>query len=527
MKAVWTGLAAALALAPGVAHAAWHVASAKHFVVYSDDDPEKIREFAGDLERFDKAVRVLRGLPDPPIGPENRLTVFVVRDLNAVAKLAGTSQIAGFYEGRATGAYAVVPKRGTGSSRRDISANAVLLHEYTHHLMFSNWPDAAFPIWFSEGFAEFHSTAAFDDDGSISIGNPALHRGWELVAAEDTSLADLLSGKLTDRDAIYGRGWLITHLISFDKARQAQFGEYVRKLNAGEPPAEAAAAFGDVKTFERDLTRYSRQRRMNVWSVAASALPVSPVAMRPLTAGEAATMAVRIRSTVGVTDKTAKGVAEDARRAAAPFPDDPGAQGVLAEAEVDAGQNDAAIAAADRALKADPRNVQALLIKSKALVAKAAAAKVKDPAVWTAARAPLLAANRIDTESPAPMVLYYLSFRAADQAPSKNAGDGLLKAQQLAPFDPMLRLTAARLLVERKEAEWAKRLLKPMVYSPHGQAMGTLAAQMIGALDRGDYAGALAAGRDKEADAKTPPEGKEQPIAPAAGGAWRWPTGRR
>lgn len=505
MKAVAAFLAAAFAFVPGAARADWHQASGRHFVVYSDDDPEKIRAYTTHLERFDKAVRVLRGLPDAEIGPENRLTVFVVPNVDAVSKLANNAPIAGFYEGRATGAYAVVPRRGTGTSLRDISADKVLLHEYTHHLMFSSWPDAAFPMWFSEGFAEFHSTAEFREDGGVALGNPALHRGWELMLSEATSLGDLLAGKSQDASAIYGRGWLITHYVSFNEARQAQFGEYMRRIAAGEPAEKAAAAFTDLKGFEHELRAYVRQKRLSAWSVAASALPVTPVTVRRLTPGEAATMAVRIRSKVGVTERTAPGVARDARRAAARFPGDAGAQAVLAEAELDVGEHDAALAAAERALAADPRCVHAMLVKAQALVAKAVAARSHDAAAWSAARAPLLTANKVDTEAPAPLLHYYLSFVAADQTPTKNAGDALIKAQRLAPFDPGLRLMAARLLVERKEGDWAKRLLKPLAFNPHGRSLSGIASQMIAALDRDDYAAALAAGQDKDAGKRKQP----------------------
>lgn len=508
MKILGAVLAAALAFVPGAARAAWYEASSKHFVVYADDDPEKIRAYTTELERFDKAVRVLRGLPDPEIGSENRLTVFVVKNLDAVAKLASNREIAGFYEGRATGAYAVVPRRGTGTSLRDISADKVLLHEYTHHLMFSSWPDAAFPTWFSEGFAEFHSTADFRKDGSISLGYPALHRGWELLLSEETSLADLLTGKSLDSNAIYGRGWLITHYVSFHEGRQAEFAEYMRRLATGETAEKAAAAFTDIKGFEKELHAYARRREMSAWTVAAKAVPIAPVTVRPLTPGEAATMPVRIRSKVGVTSKTAPDVAKDARRAAARFPGDAGAQTALAEAELDTGEYDAAIAAADRALAADPRRVPAMLFRAQALMAKAAAAKAQDPAIWGAARAPLLAANRIDTEAPAPLLHYYLSFVAAGETPTKNAGDALIKAQRLAPFDPGLRLMASRLLVERKEGDWAKRLLRPLAYNPHGRGLSAMATQMIAALDRQDYAAALAVGEEKDTT-----EGKQPPVS--------------
>ena len=42
------------------ASAEWVEATSRHFVVYSDESPEKVREFTEKLERFDRAVRTAR-----------------------------------------------------------------------------------------------------------------------------------------------------------------------------------------------------------------------------------------------------------------------------------------------------------------------------------------------------------------------------------------------------------------------------------------------------------------------------------
>lgn len=75
---------------PGVAHADWYEASTPHFVVYSNDKPEWAKTFATQLERFDKALRYLRGLPDIPIGDANRVTVFVVPPPSRSLRETGT-----------------------------------------------------------------------------------------------------------------------------------------------------------------------------------------------------------------------------------------------------------------------------------------------------------------------------------------------------------------------------------------------------------------------------------------------------
>ena len=90
------------------ASAAWHKASSKHFIIYADQNPEKLRAFAAKLEKFDKGVRLTRGMTDYEFGDGNRLTIYVVRDVAAAEKLIGVRNIGGFYIGRATGPLAVV-----------------------------------------------------------------------------------------------------------------------------------------------------------------------------------------------------------------------------------------------------------------------------------------------------------------------------------------------------------------------------------------------------------------------------------
>src|SRR6476661_1095980 len=103
---------AATALASPVS-AAWYVAQSKHFIIYADDTPKHLEEFASQLERFDQAVRYATRLDDPEIGNGNRLTVFVVPTEKDVRSLIGDKSgfFAGFYTGRVAGSLAYVPKR--------------------------------------------------------------------------------------------------------------------------------------------------------------------------------------------------------------------------------------------------------------------------------------------------------------------------------------------------------------------------------------------------------------------------------
>jgi hypothetical protein len=170
-------------LLPTAASATWREASTPHFVIYSEESAESLRAFATRLERFDGAMRLMRGMGDPPIGPSNRLTIYVVPNVGSVQRIAGrhAANVAGFYVPRASGTIAVVPRSAGESGVFDMNAQTVLLHEYSHHFMMSEHATAAYPAWYIEGFAEFNATTEFNKDGSIGFGLPALHRAYGLV----------------------------------------------------------------------------------------------------------------------------------------------------------------------------------------------------------------------------------------------------------------------------------------------------------------------------------------------------------
>src|SRR3982750_3708985 len=98
-------LAAGLSAA---AHAEWYRASSEHFLIYSEQKPDVLKQFAEKLERFDSAVRVVRGMDALPPSQGNRVTIFMVGSPAEVQRLAGdkSGTLEGFYKGRASGSIA-------------------------------------------------------------------------------------------------------------------------------------------------------------------------------------------------------------------------------------------------------------------------------------------------------------------------------------------------------------------------------------------------------------------------------------
>jgi tetratricopeptide (TPR) repeat protein len=499
-------------LVPVSAQADWHEASSAHFVVYANDRPEAIVKFTQELEKFDKVMRYLYTKnPNPVVGPANRVTVFVMPRSRTIEKLAGSNWVAGFYIPRAGRNVAFVPRDVGQNDPFDLSGATVLRHEYAHHFMYSTFP-AVFPYWFSEGFAEYFATMKFDKDGTAMVGIAPGHRSWGLSSGNPLPVERMIT--LTDtrlnsdqREALYGRGWLLTHYLMSDPARQKQLAQYIGALNQGTSLEKAAESFGDLKELGNALERHLGRSRLPIWRIAPAAINPGPVKLRPLTKGEAAMMDVRVQSEAGVTPDEAKKVVIEARRDAAPYPNDPGVQEALAEAEFDAGNHAEAAAAVDRALAADPRRNKALLYR--AMIEFALASKGDARAKpWPAVRQAIIAANRADPEDPQPLMLYYRSFREAGEAPTAAAKAGFAKAYDTAPADLGLRMEAAFMFLQDGNRVEAREALRTIAFHPHGRRNADHARLLVEAIDRGDPVARIMAIKPPGAEADAPAEGE-------------------
>ena len=506
--------AAALALAlPGAARAEWHEAKSKHFVIYSDGSQDELRKFATKVEKFDAAVRVVRKMADPPLGDHGRLTVYVLRDAAAVARMyGGRSGVAGFYSPRASGSIAFVHREsssGTPEEYRkfELNADTVFFHEYFHHMMLSD-AHVPLPRWVVEGFAEFFATATVESDGSVLFGRAANHRSSGLYSIPDVSLEEMLGnsfGKLSDEGTheLYARSWLLTHYLYGSVERRGQLDRYLAGIQAGKPAiVSAREAFGDLKLLDRELNKYLSSKNLAGHLVPAAQVGNPAIEVRRMTASEAEIMPVRMRSDRGVDEKAAAAVVKQARAVAAKYPNDAFVQGVLAEAEHDVGDYAAAIAAADRALVANPKDVQALIYKGRSLMRQGKA----DPKAtdWSKVRSLFARANRIEPEFAEPLMLYYETYGAEGIKAPETAIKGLLYAVLLAPGDQGLRMSAVVELIERNRLEEAKTVFVPIAYDPHLNAQWRDRFAQVMA--------AISAGRGSEAIAliRAPPPGSAE-----------------
>jgi tetratricopeptide (TPR) repeat protein len=453
--------------------AEWHEASSDHFVIYSSQNPKTVRAYAEQLERYHNAMTLGFKQKITKPSPSNRVTIYVVRNEDQVRKLEGSGNrfVAGFYSSRAGGSVAFVPKVETNS--QDLSfSEIILLHEYAHHFMYTVFA-GAYPLWFSEGFAEFYASAKFDKDGSVGLGLPAKHRAGELFALTPIPIEKLLDTQayLSDRgksfDSFYGRSWLLFHYLSFETKREGQSATYLNKLGEGVSEIEAAkAAFGDLKLLDRDLKTYMNKRMMSYRKLSGTALTPGPINIRKLDEGETAMMPVIMQSRRGVNEESAAKVIIEARKIAAQFPNNAPVLAALAEAGFDAGNDKEAIAAADRAIAIDPKNINAHIQKGYAMMRMAPDAKDEDKA-WSDVRKHFSAVNRIENDHPIPLMQFYISFMKQGRKPTENAVKGLEWALALAPFDGGLRWMVSNHYMQNKNYKDAVDTLGPLAYNPH------------------------------------------------------------
>jgi tetratricopeptide (TPR) repeat protein len=503
MRSAFIGLLLGAAAVLGTpAHATWYEASSDHFIIDADSSETRIRDFARKLERFDAELRALYGVQDDPSRRSNRIRLFAT-DTGTILRMCNPgcpSGTRGFYHPLAGGSviFTSTLTASGGDSVYDLDAQEVLLHEYSHHFMFSNFT-GAYPMWFTEGFAEFNANVRFNPDGSVLMGRPANYRAYGLFSHNTLSIRELLDPPARDLkdgmalDMIYGRGWLLVHYLMTNKERRGQLDTYLAEMNRGKSSIDAATtAFGDLRKLDGALSAYLAANRF-------TELRMPPpdkepaVDVKPLSQGAGAMMQVHMRSTNGVNEQQAKTLLPEAEKRAAPYPNDPRVQIELAEAEYDAGNDEAADAAADRALAADPKERTAMLYKGMVAVRRATKSHSTDAKVWSAARGWYARANRADPEAALPLLLYYESYMAQDVRAPDLAVQGLQKAESLAPEDPRVHfLLAGRMLADGDSAT-ARRLLAPIAYSAHGVSGAEAARTIIDLIDGGKITEARAA----------------------------------
>jgi len=502
--------AVSFALMSAPAHAEWLEARTDHFVLTINETPEKARSFAERLERFDAALRQLYAVPDDPDQHVRPLVVYALNQ-KLFEATCRCSTVLGYYKpyAKQSAIFSIyVPQIDKKAKDGWLSSQLVLLHEYSHHFTYSNFP-IAYPKWFSEGFAEFNATAQFDPDGAVEIGFPASYR-TDAIRAGGITVSDMFDPDkagigFRDLDQFYGRSWLLTHYLMLNRGRrQGQLSRYLDLINHGQTGLYAAGlAFGDLKTLDDELYAYVRNGLAPKLRVAVASKPTT-VTIRQLSPGEAALIPAQVLTQTGIPKYWNNRVGLEAQQIARRYPTDAVVQSELANIEFETGRNEEALAAADAALKLNPRMVDPMVTKGMLLLDTLYKSGSKDHSAWQSARAWFLNANHIDPNSVMPLYEYYLSFVLEGVQPTDGAVKALMRAEVLAPESPQVRGLLARQMLIGGNTASARALLAPLAYAPHAARGENMPLQLVQMIDAGKIAEAkqLVLTKEREEAAK-------------------------
>ena len=499
-----------LVIAAPAAQAKWLRADTPNFIIYSEGSEQSLRSFAENVERLDTTLRTRFNLHKEPA--ENRLTIVILPRAVDVARMrTGKSDdgAAGFYSTHAEGTFAVSnrePDAGLGS----LNGTTVLFHEYAHHFMLRYAPHA-YPAWFIEGFAEYHSTVEFTKEGNAKIGIPAYHRAYGLLEMPKMPVARLLQsrpGDLKNSDEVqifYSRAWLLTHMLYSGNDRAGQLSKYVGAINAGTDPEQAAStAFGDLAQLDKDLNRYL-SGRLSYISTRHSMSVAGDIVISALSPADDAVMPLRLErlGAEGEPDRLVKLRAAHAKLAAK-LGDDAGLwyERAALEWNLPKDQRDPAMlkSALERALALNPDHVHANVLTGLMLGDELDAKGDYSAAAWRAARKPITHANRLAPNDPWPLFSWYNSFRQQGIDPPDIAHQGLARAFALAPENLDVRINYAFDLARKRQFDPAIKLAKTVAFNPHSGGEGRQLVTQLEALRDSRAASDAESGKTADGD---------------------------
>jgi hypothetical protein len=519
MVKTWKAVLGAALAATGMAtvqpaDAAWFEARTNHFVLVTDSTPERTRDYAARLERFDIALRQLYNIPDNPDLHSRPVTIYALEPAAFMTAChCAYSGLLGWYQRRlASPTITVVTSQKEKEKFQQVgylNSQALLLHEYSHHFMLAN-SRGAYPYWYVEGFAEFNANATFAKDDALLIGYPANYRGGSLMRENPIPLRRLVAPEIygfgSDVDQTYGRAWLLTHYLMVRPERAGQLSRYLDAMSSGKPSLQAAQeVFGDFDTLDRDLDRYIRADIIPLRVPAPKREP--EVSVRPMSAGEGQALLLLLSARRGIDKGYGKNVALQAANYARTYGNEQRVQTMLAEVAFLARRFDQADQLAERALELDPGSAGALLIKGQIATARAVDAAPRLDSAWAAGRKWFAKANRADPNWPEPFYRYYSSFLFAGEQPPANALMGLERAHVLAPENQDITWAMIREALRKGEARQARAMLVPLASAPHRRKDENKPAQLISLIDANQLPQAFAAveaiwrkARDKATD---------------------------
>ena len=224
----------------------WVSVRSENFLLVGNANEGRIRQVAGELERFRAAFALL--FPGAGQQSSAATTVFVFRDDSAFRPFKPLYQdkpanIDGYFQSGFDVNFIAL--------NGEIDTPALIYHEFVHSL--TRDTTRRLPAWVSEGLAEFYSTFRSDSSGrSVELGRPVNHHVAILRQKPLIPLATFLAVDNTSsfyneeskQGIFYAQSWALVHYLESGRngSRRLQFTEYLSLVASGKPIDESLSS---------------------------------------------------------------------------------------------------------------------------------------------------------------------------------------------------------------------------------------------------------------------------------------------
>lgn len=449
----------------------WIRIESAHFELVSSAGEERSLELARDLELLRATLAVVA---NATLEPRIPTLVYVFADESEFGRFRPRPDLGGFMVQRTHRNLLAVD-----ASEPEL-ARAVVFHEYVHFLL-RNGGAVHYPAWYDEGFAEFFSTVAVEED-DVLIGLPPAARAQWLLYGSLLDLRRIMTendvGRLGSRarSRFYAQAWALTHFFYLSHRlgyphRYEPLTLYLRLLNQGSDPDEACRrAFGATfAELEGDFLRYVGEGKMPYLRRPLAELEVAEgFAARPLPEPEKALLLGDLAFALG---EEWQGEAELwFRRAVEVAPQNARAHAALAAALARAG-GEKAEPHLERALELAPDDPEVHRLRAEARLDAAVAATDPETAAARVAEAQRHFRRSIELD-PSQVAAYAGLGRSHLQLPDDDSPEEGLEALRTAharlPAERAIGLWLAELEMRTGAVDSAQQRLVRLPERPHG-----------------------------------------------------------
>lgn len=276
-----------------LAEVKWTQLTSKNFIVITDANEKVGKALIRDLENF--RFFIAYALGSPLFKGNKPLKILAVHNSSTFKDLGFPELWAGFFLKRMSDDYAIANISGYSLNENTSRlGDHVLLHEYVHFVTRNELEMISYPLWYSEGEAEYLSTFRFSDEGkSVSVGSMSVigdrlssllkpfGRGFRKVDVEDLfktknmRLGWRRDSKNSDEkredkiQEFYARAMITYHYLQSSRELQVQKAGYLQLINEGRTVDKAFnMAFGmSYSEMDTAIEKYSNSKRVTGWKL--------------------------------------------------------------------------------------------------------------------------------------------------------------------------------------------------------------------------------------------------------------------